>query len=224
MVVSWEFFLKGNNLKLRDLISIVLNIVIVIFVGIGTSTMFASAEPGAALTASGLSNLKYFTVLSNEFCGIVAILWLIFRLMRKSFPVLPKLMAAAAVALTFIIIAAFLQPIYSDLNLYQGSNLWFHLIVPLTAMLEFVLLKTEEKIPFRYAMLSAILALLYGTAYLINILANGVGTWPDTNDWYGFLNWGWPVGFGIFAFIVLMDFGAACLLRFISNLANHRKN
>ena len=96
----------------------------------------------------------------------------------------------------------------------------FHLIVPLFAMAEFLIIKTREKIPFKYTLYSAALALAYGTYYLVNILINGIGEWPDTNDWYGFLNWGFPIGIAIFAFVVLMDFGIACLLRFLNNLIN----
>lgn len=209
---------------MRKIISLILNIIIVIFGITGTYLMFTFTGKGTGLTASGFQNFKFFTVLSNEFCMIVSIIWIIFFVMKKEFPILIKLMAAASVGLTFIIIAAFLAPMYPDLNMYSGSNLWFHLILPLTAMLEFILLdsdiKRNAKIPFRYTILSAVFALVYGTFYMVNILINGIGTWPDSNDWYGFLNWGWPVGIGIFGFIVLMNWGMACLLRWLNNLLN----
>ena len=38
-----------------------------------------------------------------------------------------------------------------------------------------------------------------------------------TNVFYGFLNWGWPVGIMIFTGITLSAFAAACLFRAISN-------
>ena len=41
--------------------------------------------------------------------------------------------------------------------------------------------------------------LIYGAFYLGNNLINGIGEWPDTNDWYFFLAWGYPVGILIFA-------------------------
>ena len=204
----------------RKILSVILNILIIILTGIGTLAMLGSKAEGAGLTASGFSNLKFFTVLSNEFCGIVAILWLIFLIAHKTFPVLVKLMAAAAVALTFIIIAAFLAPLYPNLNLYEGGNFYFHLIVPLTAMAEFMVTYStkEAEIPFRYTLISAVLSLIYGLGYLVNILINGIGEWPDTNDWYGFLNWGYPVGFMIFGFIILMNWGMACIMRFVCML------
>ncbi len=192
---------------------ILFNILLVIFTICGTYAMLTSKAPGSGLTASGFENLKFFTVLSNEFCGLVAALWLIFKLRGRKFPVLPKLMAASAVGLTFVIIAAFLAPMYPDLNLYAGGNLWFHLIIPLTAMTDFILMKTKEKIPFKYTFISALLSLVYGNFYLGNILINGIGQWPDTNDWYGFLNWGFPIGIVIFAVVVLMNWAVACVLR-----------
>ncbi|SEP54640.1 hypothetical protein SAMN02910369_00020 [Lachnospiraceae bacterium NE2001] len=233
--------------NIRTVITLILNILIVVFACIGIYKMVTFTGEGSGLTSTGIENFKYFTVLSNVFAGVVSLVWLVFFAMKKTFPVLPKLMAASSVGLTFLIIAAFLAPLYPDLNLYEGGNLWFHLILPLTAMLEFVLLDTSDtvvnnkaaiesqdnpkenirkkkaadrkkRIPFRYTFISASLALLYGIGYMVNILINGIGVWPETNDWYGFLNWGWTVGFVIFGFIVLMDWGIACLLRFLNRL------
>ena len=65
--------------------------------------------------------------------------------------------------------------------------------------------------PFKYTFIAAIPSLIYGNFYLANCLINGVGEWPETNDWYGFLNWGYPVGIAIFAGVVLMNWGIACL-------------
>ncbi len=206
---------------MRKIISLILNILIVICGIIGTYKMLTFTGAGSGLTAMGFENLKFFTVLSNEICAVIAILWIVFFALKKDFPILVKLMAASAVALTFIIVAAFLQPIYPKLNLYKGGNLWFHLILPLTAMVEFILMDTSKKdddnskgkIPFRYTFIATIPSVLYGLGYLINILINGVGEWPNTNDWYGFLNWGYPIGFAIFAFVILMNWGMAVLLR-----------
>ena len=207
-----------NKNKIREMIQIALNIAIVILVIIGTVIMLNNTTSGSGLTAAGVENLKFFTVLSNELCGIVAVLWLVMYLMHKKLPVLLKFIAAAAVGLTFLIIAAFLAPMYPQLNLYDGSNLYFHLIVPLVAMTEFILMEIEEPVPFRYTFVAASLSLIYGLGYYINIVINGIGEWPDTNDWYGFLNWGYPIGFAIFGFIILMNWGIACLLRILNKL------
>ena len=207
---------------MRKKIEISLNIAIVILVIIGTVVMMSGAGFGSGLSRKGIENLKFFTVLSNEFCGIVALLWLIYAAKGKAFPVLLKLMAASAVGLTFLTVAAFLAPMYPSLNLYRGGNFYFHMIVPLVAMVEFVLLKVEGKIPFRYTFISALSTFIYGIGYYLNIVINGIGVWPDTNDWYGFLNWGYPVGFAIFGSAILMNWGIACLLRFLNRVSQKR--
>ena len=207
--------------RLREIISVTLNMLIVVFAGTGTYKMLTGAGSGTGLTASGFENFKFFTVLSNELCGVVACLWLTAYIINRKLPVLPKLFAASAAGLTFVIVAAFLAPMYPDLDMYAGGNFWFHLIVPVTGMAEFILYETQERIPFRYAAFSALAAFVYGIFYLGNILVNGIGTWPDTNDWYGFLNWGWGIGLVIFAVTVLLDFGIAVLLRAINNGIYH---
>ena len=203
----------------RRYISLVFNIIIVVFTLIGVFVIHR-VDPGQNFNSGGLVSLKYFTVLSNVFCGIVALVWLIFFFMKKTFPVVFKLMAVSAVGITFLMVAAFLAPTYPKLNLYEGRNLWFHLIIPLIAIPEFIVLETEEKIPFKYTFISASVTLVYGLGYLINILINGVGQWPDTNDWYGFLNWGYGVGTLIFAATVLANFAVACLMRALNIAVN----
>jgi hypothetical protein len=84
-------------------------------------------------------------------------------------------------------------------------------------MAEFLVVK-RPKMPFGYCVFAAVPTLLYGLGYMTNILINGMGgQWPDTNDFYAFLSWGWPVGIVIFAAITLTAFGAACIFRAISN-------
>ncbi|MCR5212969.1 MAG: hypothetical protein K6E10_01005 [Eubacterium sp.] len=238
---------------MKKKIIIIFNFLEIAFTIIGTIIMMNNAESATGLTASGLQNLKFFTVLSNEFCGIVAFLFLtkVFTKIRKESnnninlkngsgdsilkdsdiknnmtesgekaPYLfLKYLSATAVGLTFLIIAAFLGPLYGHANLYQGSNLYFHLILPLVAMVEFVFLDSgQDGIRFKTTFLTIIPTFLYGIVYLINILINGVGVWPDTNDWYGFVNWGLPVGIAIFSMILFMTWLIALILRFLNKI------
>ena len=195
----------------REDISDALNVVIVCLAGAGVGRMIDHKDDAGVLMASGLENLKYFTVLSNIFCLIVAIIFIVLSLMRKKCPIILKLISVSGVALTFAIVAFFLAPMYPDLNMYEGTNRFFHLIVPIVAMIEFIMYEQERKMPFKYTFFAAIPSLIYGNFYLANCLINGIGEWPETNDWYGFLNWGYPVGIAIFAGVVLMNWGIACL-------------
>ena len=196
----------------REDISDALNVVIVCLAAAGVSRMVHHMDDDGVLMGSGLENLKYFTVLSNIFCLAIAIIYLILSVFfRKKCPIILKLISVSGVALTFVIIAFFLAPLYPDLNMYEGSNKFFHLIVPIVAMIEFIMYEQEVRMPFKYTFIAAIPSLIYGNFYLANCLINGVGEWPETNDWYGFLNWGYPVGIAIFAGVVLMNWGIACL-------------
>lgn len=198
----------------RAKVAAILNILIIIEAAIGTVLMLFFRDGDALLASSGVENLKYFTVLSNEFCGLVAV-WALFRAVRrKAPPMLWKLTAAAAVGLTFLIVAGFLGPLYGHRFMYKNANLFFHLILPLTAMAEYILLPVPKGgVPFQWTFCTMIPVFLYGSVYLTNNLLNGTGEWPDTNDFYGFLNWGLPVGIVIFAGIMLAVWGIACGLR-----------
>ena len=198
---------------------IVLNLVIVILAVTGIILMVTGTSEEGALQASGIENFKFYTVLTNVFCGIIALIYLICLLINKGADKLValKLAAVCGVAVTFAVVAFMFGPLYGFLQFYKRGNLFFHLLLPLTAMLEFIIVK-RRRMPFRYTVIAAVPTLLYGICYMLNILINGIGgEWPDTNDFYAFLSWGWPVGIMIFAGITLTAFGVACLFRAISN-------
>ena len=200
---------------------IIIDTLIVICVAYGTWLMFTRGGDDTGLISSGLENLKYYTVLSNIFCGIVALAELVAHISRKSkfdFTML-KFMAATVTGLTAVIIAAFLQPTYPNLNMYQGSNLWFHLIVPVIAVAECVFTSdVASMLSFGRTMLTMIPSAVYGLFYALNILFRGIGTWPDTNDWYGFLNWGWPIGIIIFLVIIIVTWLVSLALWLLNKL------
>ena len=197
----------------------ILNFVIVIMTVTGIIFMLTGKPEEGALQSSGIENFKYYTVLTNVFCGIVSAIYLVFILFKKDTDKIRilKLAAVCGVAITFAVVAFMFGPLYGYPQFYQRGNLFFHLLLPLTAMTEFILVK-RAKMPFKYTVFAAVPTLLYGMGYLLNILINGIGgPWPYTNDFYAFLSWGWPVGIAIFATITLMAFAVACIFRAISN-------
>ena len=199
----------------------IIDTLIVICVVYGTCLMLTHGGDGAGLTSEGLENLKYYTVLSNLFCGIVALAELVAYISRKNgfdFAML-KFIAATVTGLTAVIIAAFLQPTYPDLDMYQGSNLWFHFIVPCIAVIECIFTADgAAMLSFHQTFFTMIPSALYGLFYVINILIRGVGTWPDSNDWYGFLNWGWSVGIIIFLVIIVVTWLVSLVLWLLNKL------
>lgn len=207
------------NRKEHKTFEIILNLIIVIFAVIGIILMLTSEAEEGALQSSGIENFKFYTVLTNVFCGIVASVFLVFKILKKDTEKIRvlKLAAVVGVAITFAVVAFMFGPLYGFLQFYKRGNLYFHLLLPVTAMVEFILVR-RKKIPFRYTVIAAVPTLLYAIGYLLNILINGIGgPWPDTNDFYGFLNWGWPVGIVIFTGIPLTAFGVANIFRAISN-------
>ena len=207
------------KVKEHRAVEIILNIIIVVFAVTGTFLMLTEGSDEGVLEASGIENFKFYTVLSNVFCGITALIYLILRLFKKNADKMAsiKLGAVCSVAITFSIVAFFFGPLYGYVQFYQRGNLFFHLLLPVTAMAEFFIVR-RKKIPFKHTVIAAVPTLIYGTCYMLNILINGIGgPWPYTNDFYAFLSWGWPVGILIFASITFAAFGFACLFRAVSN-------
>lgn len=200
-------------MKAQKIADITLNLLIVLFTGLGIFIMLTNKNTDGLLQSHGAENFKYFTVLSNTLCGIVALVNLVMELSIKSSPTwlrCLRLMTAAAVAVTFSVVAFMFGPLYGYSNMYNDANLEFHLIVPVIAIIDICI--ADLRLPFRANLLSGIAELLYGTGYLLNILINGKGEWPDTNDFYGFMNWGFGVSMIIFAAIVAFGIGFSSLL------------
>lgn len=192
----------------RLLINKILGIMIVVFTVIGLIVMIIVNSDRSGLSDNGLRNLKYFTVQSNILAAVVAGIILV-RTKGREEPgrvlYLMKLVATAAVFVTFSVVAFFFGPLYGHLHFYNGSNLWFHLIVPVVCIADFLLTEQSRDVRKRDVFFSAIPPFLYGSVYLANILINGVRNGDVNNDWYGFVNWGLPVGIGIFAGIMAVS-------------------
>ena len=188
----------------RDNLRKYINIILVFMVLGSWIAIFVSAS--GTLMHNGINSLKYFTVLSNLFEGAASVIWLVST--RKSGKAsaraeLLKYIAAAAVGLTCVTVLVFLRPLYGYPAMFAGGSLYMHLLTPVIAIAEIIFLSdfTYTRKDNRLVMLSPI---VYGVFYLGNNLINGIGEWPDTNDWYLFLTWGYPVGILIFAVICVV--------------------
>ena len=208
--------MSNKNISYTELI---FNILMVILAVTGIVLMLTGKPEGAALQTSGIGNFKFYTVLSNVFCGIVALIYLVCILTGKGRNKMAwlKLAAVCGVAITFAVVAFMFGPLYGFPQFYKRGNLIFHLLLPLLAMAEFIAVR-RKRIPFKYTVMAAVPTFIYGFCYMMNILINGIGgPWPDTNDFYAFLSWGWPVGILIFAGITVLSFAVACIFRAVSN-------
>lgn len=183
-----------------------------------------------SLVQNGIRSLRYFTMLSNLFVGAAAIAWLTNSFKRDKDggtgssveSVGPgdasvrierlKYIAAASVGLTFATVMGFLGPIYGYKEMLSGFNLPLHLIAPVVAMAEIIFL-SDAAYTRRDNRLVIIPPVLYGLVYLANILINGIGEWPNTNDWYFFFAWGYPIGFLIYAVLIAVTWLLGLLMR-----------
>lgn len=176
----------------------------------------------STLGGNGWSDLKYFTVESNLLVGVVAVIYLVYRLVKggelpKWLSVL-KYLSTAAVFVTFTVVIVFLGPMYGYGRMYYGSNLFFHLLIPLFAIAEYVIF--GEEISFRESFYAVAPPVLYGIGYLTNCIENGVGSWETVkNDWYQFLEWGYGVGIVIFIVIAALAWGLGLAIRAGNRLA-----
>ncbi|MBR6476298.1 MAG: hypothetical protein IKS98_12755 [Lachnospiraceae bacterium] len=212
---------------MRKKIVVVLNILLIILMCIGLYMMFsrhAQRNPGAFIE-SGFRNFRYFTILSNVFSGLTAIVYIILLICRckakeGTLMSILKLASSAAVGVTFTVVLIFLGPLYGYGRMYVNSNLIFHLLMPLLAMAEFVVFPTfgSEKgniFSVKKCFYAGIPVVLYGIVYLINNIRGKADGATSNADFYGFLRWGYPIGILIFVVIVFIAVGIACFLRFL---------
>ena len=214
----------GRFDAMKKKIRIGLNLLIAVSVILSWLFMVFYAKTGI-LTGRGVRSLRYFTVLSNLFAAAAAIVWLFCQARGrnpKTAAVL-KYAAAVSVGLTFLVVLVFLGPRFGFAGMYGGYNLWMHLLVPLMAMGEFIFLNDTPMTLSDNAWAVAPM-LLYGVYYVGNAAVNGIGKGWGTNDWYGFLTWGWGWGAFIFAAIAGITFLLGLLLRKANALVLRKKS
>ena len=182
------------------------NLLLVICVTVGCLLMAFGGI--GLLSADGLGGLKYFTVQSNLLEGAASLIWLIGKAVcgkEKRWITALKYIACTCVGLTFLTVMVFLGPLYGYPAMFQRANLFFHLLVPLLAIAEFLLMN-REPVGMGENLAAVTPPLLYGAVYLVNILVHEPTGDPYAYDLYGFLLWGMPVGIAIFAVICLVTF------------------
>ena len=194
-------------------------IAVVIFWAWGSMAFHVGSD--GLLTAPGLGSLKYFTVLSNLLQGAVSLAWAghLLRTLRGGAdrvarPLrLLRYAGVVSVTLTFATVLFFLGPVFGYASMFAGVSFWLHLVAPVAAIGDFCLLDREETYVPREALAAMIPMLIYAVGYVANLLINGVGEWPNTNDWYGFARGGVPGAAVSFAVIAAGTWGIALLLR-----------
>lgn len=171
--------MKNNK---RFIVSFILNILVFLLVVTGTIVMMAVKSE--ELAANNISVFKYFTFQSNIFIGCIALVFAYYQFLviRGKIDKIPQilgifnLIATSAVALTFIIVVVFLAPGYGYDKMYKNANLFFHGIVPVVAIVNYLVFTRSERYRFQLTLLSIIPSFLYGLVYFIVVVSlNGYG-------------------------------------------------
>lgn len=195
-----------DNKKIK--ISLAINVMIVIFTIIACIIMFTGfkfMDGEHILESTKIGMFRFFTVDSNIFMGIVALIFAIkeIKLLNGKLDEISnkvyalKLMATVSVGLTFFTVFGYLGPIAEGgiLSLLKNSNLFLHLIIPVLSMINFSLFEKTDKLKFKYSFLGVLPALVYSIFYMINVLVHMEnGKVSPIYDWYWFVQGGiWQV-------------------------------
>lgn len=188
-----------NNKKMK--ISFCINILIsiltinaIIMAIMGFKFMYGY-EPYPELI--GVPIYSYYTVQSNVFMGIVSFVFAnreyqILRGRKKEIPLtyyIFKMVATVAVSLTFFVVFAIFGFMSrgGHTHLLRNSYLFFHLIIPVLSILNYVIFEKTNIVKFKYIFYGLLPTFLYEIYYTINLLMNMKnGAVSLRNDWYSF--------------------------------------
>jgi len=184
-------------MKNKKKISIILNGIIFILTIIASIIMFTGfkfmhgMEP--VLESTKLGMLRFFTVQSNIFMGLVALLFLLKTITKQEITKIDyilNLASTTAVTLTFVVVFLYLGPIAKGglSSMLQNSNLFFHLIIPVLSIINFTIFESTKKIKFKDTIIGIAPALLYSAYYVTNVLIHMEnGKVSPIYDWYWFV-------------------------------------
>ena len=199
---------------MKKKISLIINLIITLLTIFASIVMFfrikitSGVEPVLETTKLGM--FKFFTVDSNFFMGIVSLLFVIRQIKKQPITrnmYILKLISTTSVALTFIVVLAYLAPISAGgiVSMLQNSNLFFHLIIPILSIINFSFFESTNELKISDTVYGIFPTIIYAVFYLLNIIIHlengGVST---IYDWYWFAQNG-VVGAIIIAFLMIIS-------------------
>lgn len=175
--------------KKKSLISALCNIIIFAATVLCIITFFTKGGEGN-MKNHGFVMFRYFTVLSNVFCGAAAACLIPYKIKDAADgkTIMPrwaqifKFMGTVTVTLTMVVVLVFLLPMTGDLSgMFGGSNLHMHLVGPLLAIYSFCALESDNMLDKKDRLLPLIPVCAYGILYFVMVLVvgEGKGGWPD---------------------------------------------
>ena len=182
----------------------------IVFITWGRISLLPIRHGRIRLSIQGLRGLRLYTILSNLLMGVAALVYCICLVLLlagviKKIPYAVRLLkysATVSVLLTFLTVLLFLGPTFGYKGMFDGSNLWFHLLISLAAAASFWLLEKDGPLPFKASFFAVIPTFIYAVYYLINVLSYGIKPGDFSHDWYGFAQKG--LGLALVAFVVML--------------------
>ncbi len=188
------------NGRVRNAVSLTLNLAIVFFVGI---SVYYNLRNDVIRDASwfgytGVKSLVFFTNLSNIFIAITSAVTIAFNFKNAArdsfdFPFVfknIKYTSTVAITLTCVTVVFFLAPYaaligHSYFDLFRRNNIYTHLLVPILAIINFLVVESNDDLGFKSVFYGVIPTVIYSVVYLVMVVFIGEanGGWVD---FYGF--------------------------------------
>ena len=193
---------------------------------------FYDVWEGGDLSAAHADNLKYFTWESNLLLGFSCFCFIPVRFVsllkgrpvQAKWAVMLEFLGATSTTLTLFVVCFFFAPVYQGLHLFSGTNLFFHLLVPLLGIIHFSFCGIEGEIRFRDTFWGILPMLLYSIFYCAEAythIAPETGIPFTEYDWYWFAHYGVAQAAINFLFILVASWGISLLLWWFHKLARH---
>ena len=126
----------------------------------------------------GKKSLRFFTILSNLFCAISALLLV---LSSSYWAWLLKYVGTVAVTVTLLTVFFFLGPNMGYKPLLTGKDLYLHLFGPLLAIVSFCFMERWYDLSFTLSLLGILPVIVYGFVYLVEVVIR-----KNWEDFYGY--------------------------------------
>ena len=181
---------------------------ILIFVITAISFLFCFRKDGRWDLRAGKKSLRFFTILSNLFCAVSALLWV---LSSSYWAWLLKYVGTAAVTVTLLTVIFFLGPNMGYKPLFSGKDLYLHLCGPLLAIVSFCFMECQFALSFSLSLLGILPVIIYGFVYLVEVVI--LKNWED---FYGYNKDGkWKISM---AAMFAGGFAACMLIRILYSI------
>ena len=180
-----------KNERLRSALSLVSNLLIFVIVAVCIFALVFIPDRPDFLPRYKV--FRYYTTLSNVLAALAAVPMAVcaVRSLAGGGDRVPKVlsllryMSVSALTLTMMTAFCFLGPLFGYTAVLTGANFWFHLIVPVLAIVSFLFFEPGADYPRKNPFAGIAGTLVYGAVYVRMVIFVGAdrGGWPD---FYGF--------------------------------------